>query len=468
MCRHSRRQHNARLASSGAEAPTLPAPRYRPFFITALIVMLSSGAAWGCWFLWQIAVSGKVTGVSLHAINAHAQTVIYGFLGLFIMGFAYQAFPRLWKHSLFAPALAKPVLAMTVTGMILLAMAELHSGNPLAMGMVTVGGVLQFMGVGTFVVQLVKTFQLGRTPLLATTATILVAAGFFLLSTVLSTWHTYNLITTQTKYEAIYFTSVYQPSLRYIQLHGMTLLMILGVASRLLPSFFTIARPSERKMWIVLIAITVAVLGESAIFITFRLTENPKIAAFLLIPWLVLLISCASLVWSWKLWRPLQDESGRIERMGKFVRIAFAWLIVSLVMTIAQPLWSHMVGTYFSHAWYGASRQAFTVGFATMMIIGFTARVVPNLNGVFPNTLPSLRGVFILLNVGLTLHLLGQVCTDLTPLAARVLPIAGIMQWIAFAVWSAHLLWCIRQGRRSVPAPDAAKSGVSLTVLSST
>jgi hypothetical protein len=152
--------------------------------------------------------------------------------------------------------------------------------------------------------------------------------------------------------------------------------------------------------------------------------------------------------------------------MGKFARASFAWLIVSLLMTIAQPAWSHYVDTYFSHAWYGATRQAFTVGFATMMIIAFTLRVVPNLNGIFPNTLPRMRGVFVLINAGLLLHVVGQIGIDMDSRAAQVLPIAGILQWTAIALWAGHLLRCIFV--RAVHPMSAAQSSVGLTVLNQT
>ena len=56
--------------------------------------VLSAGASWGAWLLWTIGLNGSFRAVSVHAINAHGEAQIFGWVGLFIMGFAYQAFPR--------------------------------------------------------------------------------------------------------------------------------------------------------------------------------------------------------------------------------------------------------------------------------------------------------------------------------------------------------------------------------------
>lgn len=461
MCMRSLKK---RQAACAAGAGNMPPSHYRGFFVGAILIMLTAGVAWGTWFLVQISMAQKVTGVSLHVINAHGQTVIYGFLGLFIIGFAYQALPRLWQNPLVAPALCKPVLLLTVAGIGLLVAAELRAERAGAGAIAVAGGLAQTLAASLFIGQMLLTCRRGPAPLTASTAMVFAAFAFLLLHTPLNAIHTYNLVTTESKYEAIYYTSVYQPALRYLQFHGMTLLVIFGVASRLLPSFFAIPRPSERKLWTVLVLVTTATLAEAAIFVWFRLAEDHRIAMLLIMPWMILLGSSFALVWPWKLWRPLRDGVGRVERMGKFVRASFTWLIVSLAMTIAQPGWSHYVDTYFSHAWYGATRQAFAVGFATMMIIAFTLRVVPNLNGIFPNTLSPMRGVFVLINAGLLLHIGAQVGTDLDPRIACILPLAGVLQIAAIGIWASHLLLCIARGcraRGTTPEP-----AVRLQVLS--
>ena len=68
---------------------------YRRFFKAAIVIVLSVGALWGATNLLQIAIGGTFLQVRLvPAIQAHAHAMIFGWMGLFVMGFAYQSFPR--------------------------------------------------------------------------------------------------------------------------------------------------------------------------------------------------------------------------------------------------------------------------------------------------------------------------------------------------------------------------------------
>ena len=71
---------------------------YRPFFKAGIAVVLSLGAVWGAYLLLRIGLTGSFTAAGLHEVNAHGHAQIFGWVGLFVMGFAYQAFPR-FKHA---------------------------------------------------------------------------------------------------------------------------------------------------------------------------------------------------------------------------------------------------------------------------------------------------------------------------------------------------------------------------------
>src|SRR5215470_7197580 len=79
---------------------------YRPFFKAGIAVVLSLGAAWGAYLLLRIAFAGRFDQVGLHEVNAHGHAQFFGWVGLFVMGFAYQAFPRFKHTSLALPGLA--------------------------------------------------------------------------------------------------------------------------------------------------------------------------------------------------------------------------------------------------------------------------------------------------------------------------------------------------------------------------
>src|SRR5262249_19122721 len=93
----------------------------------------------------------------------------------------------------------------------------------------------------------------------------------------------------------------------------------------------------------------------------------------------------------------------------------------------------------FSHAYYGATRHAITVGFVSLMIVGVASRVVPTLNGLDTRRLTSLWGPFVLLNVGCGLRVVSQTLTDIVPSAFPAAGISGLFEVAGLAWWSAHL-----------------------------
>ena len=86
----------AGIPTAGAAVASVADTIYRRFFLAGIVTILTAGATWGAWLLWSIGFAADFTGISVHHINAHGHAQIFGWVGLFIMGFASQAFPRLW------------------------------------------------------------------------------------------------------------------------------------------------------------------------------------------------------------------------------------------------------------------------------------------------------------------------------------------------------------------------------------
>ena len=95
---------------------------------------------------------------------------------------------------------------------------------------------------------------------------------------------------------------------------------------------------------------------------------------------MLLALGCAVVVLPWRLWR----RPPRNERSARFVRLAYAWLGLSLLMLLFLPVYQVLSGLPFSHAYYGAIRHAVTVGFVSQMIVGVSTLVVP----LTPRTAP--------------------------------------------------------------------------------
>jgi hypothetical protein len=107
----------------------------------------------------------------------------------------------------------------------------------------------------------------------------------------------------------------------------------------------------------------------------------------------------------------------------------------------------------FSHAYWGAHRHAFTVGFVSLMIVGVASRVVPILAGADSGRLGSLWGPFILLNVGCGARVFFQILTDFFPdVAYALIGASGCVELIALAWWGIGL-WQIMNLAKTRRAP---------------
>jgi hypothetical protein len=142
---------------------------------------------------------------------------------------------------------------------------------------------------------------------------------------------------------------------------------------------------------------------------------------------------------NWRPWRPFPVR----DRSAKFVRAALHWLPVSHAMVALMPGYLWLAGVPFSHAYYGATRHAITVGFISLMIMGMAAKVVPTLGGIAPHTLPSLRGPFLLVNAGCFLRIALQILTDWHPAAFAVIGFSGTLELAGLAWWGLGLAWMI-------------------------
>ena len=431
-------------AATERAAPEIADTIYRRYFLAGIAVVLSAGASWGVWLLWTIGLNGSFRAVSVHAINAHGEAQIFGWVGLFIMGFAYQAFPRMWQTTLVAPRLAVVAFGLMVGGLFVrtagITAAEAWAlAAPLALA----GGLMQIAAVGLFAGQLLVTFRRSKAAVEAYVGFVVAALGWFMMSSVFSVWHSWHTMTAPDLDALIWSIATYQAPLRDLQIHGLALFMILGVSLRMLPAIYGLPRIPEQRAWWALGLLTAAVVSETAVFLVYRWTGNQVIAAGLVPTWAIMTTAVLMVILPWRLWRPMPEP----DRAGKFVRAAYAWLPISLVMLLLMPLYNRLAGVSFSHAYLGATRHAITVGFISLMIMGMAAKVVPTLNGIDPRTLASLRGPFLLVNFGCILRVMMQIATDWSSYAYPPIGLSGMLEVTGLAWWGLGLAAVMRRGR---------------------
>lgn len=452
------------------DAPSRADTIYRPFFKAGMAVTLTLGAVWGAYLLLRIAVSGSFTAAGLHEINAHGHAQIFGWVGLFVMGFAYQAFPRFKHTTLSHPYLALGSLWLMLAGIIGRSVLEPLAGALTWAGPAAVAAsTLEIAAIVLFVAILAATWRASGKPLAFYDSYIVCSLTWFIVQAVYESVYLAATLNAGGREELIALVATWQGALRDIQIHGFALLMILGVSQRLFHHFYGLPAPSQRLSRIALVCLNAAIVGEVLGLMLHRLS-GPAWTALWYTSVLVLAGTVAVLVWNWRIFTAPADP----DRTLKFLRAAYVWLLISLAMLVLLPAHQFLVPwlapsseaarLHFSHAYFGAIRHAVTVGFISLMIVGVAARVVPTLNGVDPRRLPKLWLPFLLINGGCGLRVAGQTLTDFVPVAFPITGVSGVLEVLGLTFWAVHL-WRIMSGRITPEMPEASSLPVAEGVI---
>ncbi|HEY1381405.1 MAG TPA: DUF1858 domain-containing protein, partial [Gemmataceae bacterium] len=441
------------ISSAKPQAAPAADAIYRPFFRAGIAVVLTLGAAWGAYLLLRIAATGTFAAAGLHEVNAHGHAQIFGWVGLFVMGFAYQAFPRFKHTTLARPRLATLSWWLMVGGVVTRAVAEPLAGRwPWAFWPAVAAAVVELVAIGLFVAVLAATWRASGKPLAFYDGFIISALVWFVIQAVGEAVYLAATLRAAGP-DLVALVATWQAPLRDVQIHGFATLMILGVSQRVFHHFYGLPAANPRISRWALVVLNAAVAGEVLGLVLMR-SAGHAWAALWYGSVLVLLAAAAVLVRGWHIFTPAAEP----DRSLKFLRAAYVWLFVSLGMLALLPAYqfvllprlapdSAAVATGFSHAYYGATRHAITVGFVSLMIVGVAAKVVPTLNGVPARALPALWVPFVLINVGCTLRVVGQTLTDVVPAAFPVTGVSGVLEVTGLAVWGVHLWRVMRHGQ---------------------
>jgi len=422
-------------------------PLHHQYFLAAIATVITVGAGWGVWLLFQVGMAGRFTGVSLQDINAHGQAQIDGWVGLFIMGFALQMFPPVWHARLAGRRWRFVPLGTMLAGVVIRSVAMSIPLGAVAPPLALVGSGLQLVATALFAGMLVLTFRRSLARLQPWMGFVFLALACFVAQALFDGWHTWRTQTAPSRGQLLAQVATFQAPLRDLQIHGLALCMILAVSQRFFPPFLGIPETPPRRGWVALAAIGTGLVLESTLFIANRLTGDHRWAGGMYLGWILLAAGAFGLVWPWRLWR-VPPRNGR---SATFIRLAYGWLGLSLVMLLLLPAHQVVSGLPFSHAYYGAIRHAVTVGFVSQMIVGVSTLVVP----LTPRT-ATLRPTMVLLNLGCLLRVSLQIASDWSPAAFRVIGASGVLELLALLLWAAAL-WRGLLGR--VPRPAEVAEG---------
>lgn len=452
--------------------PSLADTIYRPFFTAALLTVFTLGCMWGAINLLTIGTHKDFGSVSYSWVLAHAHAMVFGFVGLFIMGFAYQAFPRFKHTSLWRPRVAFLALPLMIIGIALQTIAHLRAPQDPFLLVGVAGGLVQLIAVAVFITSIVATMGRAKKPE-TYDSFVYAALGWFLVAAIANPLIFWLFEGATDEMQFVMNIATYNIPYRDVQLAGVAVVMILGVSLRFLPHAYALSEPSREWRSFLLWGTNGAILLGVTSFLARRLTGNEWLAFPQELAAFTLFVVAIGSVKQFHLFDAV-PESER-DRGLKFIRAAFVWFIVATLMLALAPIYNS--GIYapftgseipFSHAYFGAYRHALTVGFIMMMIVGVSSKVVPTLSGVDVRRASTLMPTFLLLNLGNAIRVSTEIATDFTPSAYSVMGVSGFIEVLGLALWGYELISNMREGKRLQRKASKGKVGHAFTITPQT
>lgn len=446
-------------------APSIADTIYRPFFLAGIATVLTLGCMWGAINLLTIGLRQSFSSVSYSWVLAHGHAMVFGFVGFFIMGFAYQAFPRFKHTSLWRPRLAFSALPLMVIGILLQTIAHLMSPRSLSLEMLA--ATIQLGSVGVFGTAILQTARLARRSE-SYDRFVYAALGWFVLAALANPIIFRLFELPGSRAELLFNLATFNIPYRDVQLLGIAVVMILGVSLRLLPHAYGFREPSRRWQSFLFYGVNGSILAGVVLFIGGMAGKNHWL---LMVQWMSTLVPLVIAIvtpFKYRLFGAV-PESER-DRGLKFIRAAHVWFIVATAMLVFTPIYNF--GVYmpitgsavpFSHAFFGAYRHALTVGFIMMMIVGVSSKVVPTLSGVDVRRARSLWPTFLLLNLGNLTRVAFQIATDFSPAAYKVMGVSGFIEVVGLTLWGYELVANMRMGSKLENDSNAAISTMRIT-----
>jgi hypothetical protein len=353
---------------------------YKRFVFGALFVALTAGFGLGLVNLTRIALAQsfyEISGV-LKQIHGHAQ--VFGWVGLFIMGVAFHAVPRMKMQALRHVRAAKCCFVLMLVGVFLRVTAQPLARHSVGAVGLLISGILELAAVGSFVWLLggaVLRSEQEREPY---EKFIWASVGWF---AVLAVWNL-GIV-----FQMFLKRSVGIPSLQdalwiHAAFFGFIANMIFGFSLRVLPHFLGLR---ETKTWAANVAF---LLWNVAIFLRYPVEQLAWAASVLEA------IAIILFVWALGVFAPRRTKieiKGVDNTFAWFVYLGYAWLLIAA----ATPFHADVFRLSAS------SRHTMAIGFVTPLIFGVSYRVLPIFNGVNLWSPRLMRVSFWHLAVGSTL-----------------------------------------------------------------
>jgi len=332
---------------------------YKWFVFGALFVALTAGFGLGIVNLTRIALAQsyyEISGV-LKQIHGHAQ--IFGWVGLFVMGVAFHAVPRMKLVALRPVRAGQAALWLMLTGVFLRVFAQPYARNEFA-GVALLGsGLLELVAVGLFI-WLMARIELGsKLKREFHEKFIWASVGWF---AVLGIWN-FLIVWQMFRQHSVGIPALQDALWIHVAFFGFIANIIFGFSLRVLPHFLGLR---ESKVWAANVAFW---LWNTAVFLRYPVERLAWAASTLEAVAIVLF------VWALGIFarrRTKIDIKGIDNTFGWFIKLGYGWLLIVALIPFHADLFRLSA----------SARHTMAIGFVTPMILGVAYRVLPIFNGV--------------------------------------------------------------------------------------
>ncbi|GJQ58409.1 MAG: DUF1858 domain-containing protein [Candidatus Scalindua sp. AMX11] len=395
---------------------------YEKFLKAAILMTLTIGVTFGAALLTHIGMK-KDFQTGFHSIvQVHGHAQLFGWVGLCIIGFAYYIVPRVKNTELNHSELTTTSFWLMIIGNILRIVAQPFSNETINV-ILPISGLLECAAILTFAFIIFSTVLASKEKSEVYDKFIMAGVIWFLLSGFMNFFMDVYLFFTNTHEIP---SAVYSPFV-HVFLLGFVFMFIFAVNIRTVYAFLDVRtiRVSAVNItfWLLNITIPVYFVSNSLIYRFPSLLKISYLATYLVA------FSLLLFVFGIRVFEKSTKELDDIvmdRSYAKTIRAAYVWLIVGVLILGAKTFFRPFSEQ--QYLFHGAANHALTVGFVTMMIMGYASKMIPTFKGINMSSLCLSNLSFVLLNLGCFLRVSTQVMIGFK--GEFYYSIIGISGWI--------------------------------------
>ncbi len=427
---------------------------YEKFVKSAIILTLTVGVTFGAIVLSYIAIKLDFNSIYYALIQAHGHAQIFGWVGLCIMGFALYIIPRVKNTELRYRRLVNICYVLFIAGLSLRIILQ-PLPFPAIRFLLPISAILEIISICLFISMILST-------ILASKEKTGVFDKFFLAGIIwllVATFVNFGMILYLYKHDLYEIPrNVFSPFV-HLYLFGFVFMFIFAVNIRTVFAFLDIKPVREKAVnltfWIMNISIPIYFLahifaGSSTIALRF--------SQFIVFP---MAFAIFTFIYGLRIFERSTKELQDVvmdRSYAKTIRAAYIWLIVTTIIFLIMPFLGH--GSELQRRFHGSLNHAVTVGFITMMIIGYASKMVPTFKGIDMYSLRLSNLTFILLNAGCFLRVFAQILVGTSegmPVFYAIMGSSGWFEVAALSIFGYNIWKTMNTTEETKPSVSANK-----------